>query len=81
MSDLIAYDKATGQPVAEGTVVKDFRGDEVVFIRAIRMNEMRYGGHRSGKILIRSLDGSFRREVYDKVCNLEIRNMELEGSQ
>jgi hypothetical protein len=74
---LVTYDKKTGKVVEEGTTVTDHRGDAWVFLRATRVNQMRYGGHRSGLVVIGRADGVFC-EVYDGVCDLEVRSPELE---
>jgi len=81
MISLVAYDKTTGEIVEDGAIVTSFRGEKMIFVRATRVNEMRYGGRRSGLIVIREPDGGFSLEVYDNVCNLEVRSPEMEAEQ
>jgi hypothetical protein len=74
---LKAIDKKTGLPVQIGDEIIDFRGDKATLISLDRVNEIRYGGHRSGKVTARWHDGMLR-SVYDTVFDLEIRDTYLE---
>lgn len=74
---LIAVNPATGKEVPIGSVVTDFRGDEATLVAIERVNEMRYGGHRSGKVSAVWRNGS-RRSMYDSVVGLEVRETEWE---
>ena len=72
---LKAFDKNTGKEVKIGDTIIDFRGDRAILTAITRVNELNYGGHRSGKICAAWENGD-RREVYDKVFNLIVKYVE-----
>ena len=74
---LRAIHAKTGKPVVLGDKITDFRGDKATLMHLDRVNEMRYGGCRSGKVTARWHDGMLR-SVYDTVFDLEIRDTYLE---
>lgn len=74
---LVAYDVKTGEPVPIGSTVINFRGDEATLTSLARVNEQRYGGYRSGKVIVKNSDGSVW-DYYDKVFDLEVRNTDWE---
>ena len=59
----------TGKPVEIGDEITDFRGDKAILVSLDRVNEMRYGGCRSGKVTGRWYDGMLR-SVYDGVFGI-----------
>jgi hypothetical protein len=76
---LVAYDLKTGKQVPLGSKIVDFRGDEATLVSLDRVNEMRYGGHRSG--MVTADWGDEIRSVYDKVFGLEVRDTRWEADQ
>ncbi|MGE4212401.1 MAG: hypothetical protein AB7E75_03440 [Candidatus Methanomethylophilaceae archaeon] len=77
---LVAYDLKTGKQVPLGSKIVDFRGDEATLVSLDRVNEMRYGGYRSGKVTASWADDKIR-SVYDGVFDLEVRDAEWEADQ
>ncbi len=76
---LVAYDLKTGKQVPLGSKIVDFRGNEATLVSLDRVNEMRYGGYRSGKV---TADwGDHIRSVYDGVFDLEVRDAEWEADR
>lgn len=73
---LVAYDVKTGEPIPIGSGIIDSRGNVAILVEVVRVNEMRYGGYRSGKV-VGNWDG-YTRCVYDKVFGLEVRNTDWE---
>lgn len=77
---LVAYNLKTGKQVPLGSKIVDFRGDEATLVSLDRVNEMRYGGHRSGMVTA-DYWGDGIRSVYDKVFDLEVRDTRWEADQ
>ena len=76
---LVAYDLKTGKQVPLGSKIVDFRGNEATLMSLDRVNEVRYGGYRSGKV---TADwGDHIRSVYDGVFDLEVRDAEWEADR
>ncbi|MGE0015681.1 MAG: hypothetical protein AB7S83_05850 [Candidatus Methanomethylophilaceae archaeon] len=73
---LVAYNKETGEPVPIGSEVVDFRGDKAILVGIERVNEMRYGGYRSGKVAVEC--DSYTYSYYDGVFGLEVRETDRE---
>ena len=69
----------TGKPVELGDKITDFRGDKATLMSLDRVNEMRYGGHRSGKVTARWRDGTLR-SVYDSVFGIIVIETEWENA-
>lgn len=67
---LKAYNEQTGEEVKRGDTITDFKGDKAVFLNATR--ERIVG--KSGKVYVELPDG-FRREFYDKVFNLVVKDV------
>lgn len=67
---LRAIHTKTGEPIEIGDEITDFRGDRAVLLSLDRVNEMRYGGRRSGKITARW--GDHVQSVYDGVCDITV---------
>lgn len=76
---LVAYDKKTMEPIALGSKVISFRGEEALLLDNERVNEMRYGGRRSGKVYIQWLKDGFKAEYYDDVFGIVVVDPELEN--
>ena len=66
---LRAIHAETGKPVVLGDKITDFRGDKATLMHLDRVNEIRYGGRRSGKVTVRWHDGMLM-TVYDKVFDI-----------
>ena len=79
----MAIDTKTGIPIEDGSVITSFRGEKAKLIACERMNEIRYGGRRSGIVFAEWIDGNpgFRAEYYDSVFNLTVIDPELEGDK
>lgn len=61
----------TGEPIEIGDEITDFRGDRAVLLSLDRVNEMRYGGRRSGKITVKWEDHR-PTVVYDSVFDITV---------
>ena len=72
---LIARDLKTNQIVNIGDEVISFRGEKATLNALTRVNEMYYGGRRSGKVEVIWKDG-FKSEYYDGVFNLRVERVE-----
>jgi hypothetical protein len=76
---LRAIHAKTGKPVVLGDKITDFRGDKATLMHLDRVNEMRYGGCRSGKVTARWHDGTLR-SVYDGVFDIIVIETNWENS-
>ena len=76
---LRAIDTETGKPVEIGAEIIDHRGDKAILVSLDRVNEMRYGGCRSGKVTGRWYDGMLR-SVYDGVFGITVIETNWENS-
>ena len=76
---LRAIHAKTGKPVEIGDEIIDHRGKKAILVSLDRVNEMRYGGRRSGKISYRRGDGDFG-EVYDSVFDIIVIETEWENA-
>ena len=47
-----AIDVKTGNVVRIGDTIKDHDGKPATLVDLVRVNEMYYGGHRSGKVVL-----------------------------
>lgn len=77
---LRAIHAKTGKPVEIGDEITDFRGKKAILVSVDRVNEMRYGGCRGGKVTGRWYDGILG-SVYDGVFDLIVINSEWENSK
>ena len=79
----MAIDTKTSIPIEDGSVITSFRGEKAKLIACERVNEIRYGGRRSGKVFVEWIDKNpgFRTEYYDSVFNLTVIDPELEDSK
>ena len=77
---LFAVDKTTEEPVKLGSIITSFRGERAKLISCERVNELRYGGRRSGKVFVEWIDRNpgFKAEYYDNVFNLIVIDTDLE---
>lgn len=66
---LRAIHAKTGKPVEIGDEIIDHRGDKAILVSLDRVNEMRYGGCRGGKVTARRYDG-IRGSVYDGIFGI-----------
>lgn len=67
-----AIDLKTGKEVKIGDIVKDSDGEEATLVALCRVNEMYYGGRRSGKVAVRWPDSRYSMEYYDSVFDLRV---------
>ena len=72
---LKAFKADTGEEVKIGDMIIDFRGEKATLTAITRINELYYGGCRSGKICA-VWENGHEREVYDKVFNLIVKGVE-----
>lgn len=73
---LVAYDEKTGKVVPVGSVVQDCCGNYAKLLSLDRVNEIRYGGCRSG--MVTADWGDYTRCEFDKILNLEVRETDWE---
>lgn len=76
----------TGKPVEIGDEIVDFRGNKAILVSLDRVNEMRYGGRRSGKITVELVDQKrsdrvfdITGSVYDKVYDIIVIEIDWEN--
>lgn len=67
-----AIDVKTGNEVRIGDTVKDHDGNPATLVDLVRVNEMYYGGHRSGKVAVRWPGDRYTMEYYDGVFDLRV---------
>ena len=76
---LIAMDNKTWKPIAIGDLVTSFRGEKATFMGCDRVNELRYGGRRSGKVVVQWPGDIHKREYYDNVFDITVIDLECEN--
>ena len=67
-----AIDLNTGEEVKIGSHVTSFRGEDAILLDLCRVNEIYYGGRRSGKVFVQWVKDGFKAEYYDNVFNLRV---------
>lgn len=73
-----AIEKDTGRQIKVGDTITSFRGEKAKLVGLERVNEFRYGGRRSGKVIVEWVEDGFKAEYYDDVFNIIVIDTELE---